>query len=478
MHLRDVNSFEESGTLDGLGLRGTFEEWKDGERDKRVEVLGIRTTTTLRIGERTWEQDENGAVREFTGIQKRRQITDDFLSSDAFSKQPQYSTYEGTSALADGRKVYELDVKPPGGETFRVDIDAANWLIDRVAYDDEDAQNIATYSDDRVTDGMLISYTEVDSNGDTPYDVTVRTTSVKAGVAVASSIFAPLVAQTVTAQTPVSIGYDDRSGEIVIPLQRGGKTYHFLLDSGSQSDVIDPSVVTALGIHAEGTLEVSGAKRTSSGGVADVPGWSLGGVPLPMHVMTVLDVHSLLRTTPIDGILGNPLLAAADVRIDPDARTLTIAAPGTLAPQGAKLDVDTDRQLSDVQVAIDGVPARALFDTGDANELLLFQSFIQAHPGAVTVAPGADERGSGVGGSIATRRVDVRDLTLGPYHLYNRRAILVLSHDGAFADRNDEGNVGIATLRDFIVTFALSQHAVYLTPAHGYDDGRYRQVER
>ena len=35
-------------------------------------------------------------------------------------------------------------------------------------------------------------------------------------------------------------------------------------------------------------------------------------------------------------------------------------------------------------------------------------------------------------------------------------------------------NVGIGTLRNFVVTFALSDHAVYLKPAAKYDDGRYR----
>lgn len=471
-------SYEESGTFDGLGLHGSFREWKDGDRDLRIEQLGIRGSTTLRIGDRIWVKDENGAVRELLGIAKRRQVTEDFLGSTAFTAHPEFSTYAGTSRLPDGRTIYELNVAPPGGEPYHVGIDASTGLIVQTSYFDADGRSTSTLSDVRVKDGMLVPYVEVDSNGDAAYDVTGRVTEVRIRPSIPAGTFAPLVADDVSAPQPVRVPYVEEEGLPIVPVQIDGKTYHFLLDSGSQSDVVDRSLVAALGLQPQGELEVAGAKRTSSGGVASVPGMSIGGVRLPTAVAAVLDLSSMLRRGRVDGILGNPLLAAADVRIDPDAHAITLASPGTLAPLGARLDVDTDRELTDVVVKIDREPARVLFDTGDANELLVFQDFIADYPGIMFATPGNDGRGTGIGGSVITRAFTVDDLSLGPYQLFNRQAVVVFARTGAFADRNDDGNVGYASLKNFIITFSLPDHAVYLQPANGFDNGRFRSVHR
>lgn len=457
-----------------MGLHGTFHEWAQGDRDRRDERLGIRTTSTLRIGRRIWVRDDNGAVRELLGIEKRRQITEDFLSGSGLVKQPQYSKYAGAGRLPDGRNVYYLDVAPPGGEPYRVAIDAQRWLIVQTSYVDVDARSSSTLSDQRVIGGELVAFTETDSDGDTAYDVTTRVTSFDPNARAGDSVFAPLAADNVVAPAPVTVHYALIDGLMVVPVQIEGKTYQFLLDSGSQTDVIDPSLAQAFGLHAEGTIEVTGAKRTPGGGTVEMPAMSIGGLTLPMRIATVVDVSHTMRTIHLDGMIGYPLLAAADVAIDPSARTITIGSPGTLAHAGALLDVDTDRELCDVAVTVQHDPTHALFDTGDANELLIFQSFVEEYPGEFDMQGANSESGSGVGGSIRTRAVTVDDLKIGPYDLYKRRAVVVMSHQGAFADRNDGANVGFGVLQNFDLTFALTAHAIYLKPIAGFDDGRWR----
>lgn len=458
-------------------MHGTFHEWSEGDRDRRDEQLGIRTSSTLRIGGRIWERDDNGAVRELLGIEKRRQATEDFLISSQFVREPQYSRYAGAGRLADGRDVYYLDVQPPGGEPYRVAIDAQSWLIVRTSFDDVDGRSSLTLSDQRVVDGSLVPYVEVESNGDSAYDVTSRITDFEPKPSIPESVFAPLAANDVTAAQPVTVHFDFVDGLIVVPVQIAGKTYQFLLDSGSQTDVIDPSLVAAFGLHPEGAIEVTGAKRTAGGGTVATPAMSIGGLALPMRIATVVDVSHTMRGIHLDGFIGYPLFAAADVAIDPAARTLTIGAPGALPHAGAAIDVDTDRELCDVEVRIQNDRTRALVDTGDANELLIFQSFLRQYPGTFDSFNGKSESGTGVGGSINARGVNVDDLAIGPYRLYNRRAVVVLSDRGAFADRNDGGNVGYGTLQNFDLTFSLTDHTIYLKPGSNFDDGRFRSVQ-
>lgn len=416
-------------------------------------------------------------MRELLGIEKRRQVTEDFLSGAGFVQKPQYSKYAGAGRLEDGRSVYYLDVKPPGGEPYRVALDAQRWLIVQTSYDDVDARDSSTLSDLRVIDGALVPFVDTDSDGDAAYDVTSRVTSFDPRASVSASMFAPLRANNVVTPAPVTIRYTLVDGLIVVPVQIEGKTYQFLLDSGSQTDVIDPSLVDAFGLHPEGAIEVTGAKRTPGGGTVETPAMSIGGLTLPMRIATVVDVSQTLRSIRLDGMIGYPLFAAADVAIDPSARTLTIGAPGTLAHQGTLLDVDTDRELCDVAVTVQHDPTRALFDTGDANELLIFQSFLQRYPGELDALSGSAESGSGVGGSINTRAVTVDDLTIGPYNLYRRRAVVVMSRRGAFADRNDGANVGFGVLQNFDMTFSLTDHAIYVKPAADFDDGRFRSLQ-
>jgi hypothetical protein len=474
--VHDLKAYEETGTFEGLALQGSFHEWKDENRDLRDEQLGVRRSSTLRIGDRIWVKDDNGAVRELLGIEKRRQLTEDFIGSSDFVDEPKYSSYAGVGVLPDGRDVYYVDTTPKGGEPYRVAIDANSWLIVQTSYADVDGNSTATLSDLRVIGGELIPGVEVDSNGDAAYDVTGRVTSFTPKNGLPVALFSPLVPDDVTTDKPVTVHFDERNSLIVVPVQIAGKTYHFLLDSGSQTDVLDVHLVDALGLHGEGILEVSGAKRTASGGTVEGPPMSIGGVTLPMRIATVLDLSGMLAGTHIDGMIGYPLFAAADVRIDPAARTLTLATPGTLTSSGARLDVDTDRELCDVNVRLEGEPARVLFDTGNANELLVFESFIDSHQGLLSMVTGDEARGTGIGGSITARELTIDDLTIGPYHLYNRNAVVILAQRGAFADRNDGGNVGYGVLQNFVMTFSLPSHELYIEPASTFDDGRFRVV--
>ncbi|MBV8117992.1 MAG: retropepsin-like domain-containing protein, partial [Candidatus Eremiobacteraeota bacterium] len=207
----------------------------------------------------------------------------------------------------------------------------------------------------------------------------------------------------------------------------------------------------------------------------------IGSAHLPAHVVSVVDLSMVTYNgARVDGVLGYPFFAAAEVRIDPDTMTMTIAKPGALTVRGTALAIDTDRELPELSARINGTTdGRFLLDTGNNNELLVFHSFVQAHPGVVfygTARTFAQNRG--VGGSSAAVPAIVDRLEIGPFNLYNRYADVMLADTGAFADANEAGNIGLATLKNFVFTFDYSHRAFFLDKTHRFDDGRYRpQVE-
>ncbi|MDQ2866219.1 MAG: retropepsin-like domain-containing protein, partial [Candidatus Eremiobacteraeota bacterium] len=242
--------------------------------------------------------------------------------------------------------------------------------------------------------------------------------------------------------------------------------------------VFDTRVARALNLQPEGSLELRGAARTAALGVVQTPDVEIGGVTIPSHIATVVDLSSIVRSNiALDGIIGFPLFAGAELRFDPDAHTVTIAKPGSLAQLGTKFDVDTDRELPELTASADMTPARFVVDTGNANEVLLFRSFMDAHPGLISFAGHGFIANRGVGGSAAAVGATLDDLTIGPYHFYNCNANVMLATGGAFADRTDGGNIGFGVLQNFVMTFDLSHHALFLEKARRFDDGRGRPVQ-
>jgi hypothetical protein len=178
----------------------------------------------------------------------------------------------------------------------------------------------------------------------------------------------------------------------------------------------------------------------------------------------------------VDGVLGYPFFAAAEVRIDPDNSTLTIAQPGALPVSGSALPIEVGRQVPEIVARINNkIDGRFVVDTGNNSDLLVFHAFVEAHPGVVFYGGAQNFAANrGVGGSSAAVPVSVDRLQLGPFTLYNRYANVLLADRGAFAEGADAGNIGYGSLRNFIVTFDVANGTLYLAKARWFDDGRYR----
>lgn len=477
LHVTNVRTIETQGTVEGLGATGTFHTWRDGANERYDESIGIRTQRSLRVGGREFVQNSNGDVRELRGLAQRRQVTEDFIDSGDFARHPEYDVLLGPARLADGRNVIQLRVAPPGGEPYGVSLDAATSMVDEKAYVNGDALETIDYDGYRVSGGALYPTVTVESSGDRAYDITSRTTQVSVNHPIDASIFAPLTPAVIAAAQPVVLPLLYGDGHIFVRASAEGKPLLLLVDSGSQGIFLDTHASARLGLVTQGKLEIRGATRTAGAGVAALDWIDLGAASLPVHVVSVADLSAVtyLGET-VDGVLGYPFFAAAEVRIDPQRLTMTVAKPGTLAGGGTALPIDTDRELPEVVARInDNVDGRFLVDTGDSAELLLFHAFTQAHPGVVFYgAARSFAQNRGVGGSSAAVPAVVDRLTIGPYNLYNRYANVMLADRGAFADGNDAGNIGFGTLKNFVFTLDVATQKLYLEKASGFDDGRYR----
>jgi hypothetical protein len=478
MHTRDAHSSELIGVVRGSDLQGTFHSWKSGDDQRYDENFRVRSESTLRLNGREYIVNENGAIRELRGLLLQRQRTEDFIESDRFVTEPQYDRFLGAEQLPDGRGVYAIAVAPPQGQPETIYVDRKDSMLDRVAYDDADGTETQDYYDYRLFAGVLIAQRSTESNGDHLFDLTRETVNVIIDRPIASGIFTLPEAPVIQTSVPVTVPLEAHDSHDYVRVTIAGREYTFLLDSGAQAVVLDAHVAKDAGLTPQGNLEVAGAQRTGGLGVAALDSIQIGTVTLPLRMVTILDLRGVTGAQPIDGILGYPFFAAAEVRIDPDAQTMTFAKPGALQTGGTSFDVDTDRELAELQATLNGTEGRFVIDTGNGNELLVYGPFIRAHAGLIEYAGGAFANNMGVGGSASAVGTIVNELDFGPFRFFNRYANVMLGSQGAFADRFAAGNIGLGVLKNFVLTFDLANAKLYAKPAAHFDDGRYRTVRQ
>lgn len=479
LHIHDVKTLELRGGITGLNLQGAFHSWQSGENARYDEAIGQRFESSLRMGDRQYIVNQSGNVREVRGILAQRQRTADFVNDDRFVSQPQYDRLVGLVTLPDGRQAYELDVSPPQGQPEKVFIDAKTFMIDRVSYDANDGTSTEDFYDYKTFAGVLVAQREIDSDGDHAYDVMHTVNQIRVDKHIDPAIFMLPPTTVIETDKPVTVPLDEADGHFYVTVGINGHKYKFLIDTGAQGIVLDSHVAADVHLKTEGRLQVSGAQRVGGLGFAALDSMQIGTANLPVHLVSVLDLRGATGRFAADGILGYPFFAAAEVSIDANHRTMTFAKPGTMKAAGATIPIDVDRELVEVQGKVNSVDGRFVVDTGNSTELLLFAPFMQAHP---NLLEGGDRHFAfnyGVGGSASAVNAMVDQLDLGDFHFFNRYASIMLTTQGAFADRFDAGNIGMAVLRNFVVTFDVANAKMYAERSAAFDDGRYRtRIER
>jgi clan AA aspartic protease (TIGR02281 family) len=474
LHVHPAKTLEVSGLLSGTGMEGAFHSWVAGDDARYEEQIGVREETSLRAGGKVYIINQSGDVRQLRGLLLQRQHTEDFIDTDGFVSHPNDDTFAGKKQLPDGRSVYEIVVAPPGGQPETLDLDAKTLMIDRISYDEEDGTSTEDFYNYSAFAGALVAQREVDSNGDHLYDMVRYTDKILVNRPIPKDTFTVPQSTVIQADAPVTVPLVERGGHYYTRVRVNHRDYTFLVDTGAQAIVLDSHVAQELGLRVQGHLEVAGAQRTGGMGVAQLDSVQIGSGSLPVHIAAVLDLHGATGAYDADGVLGYPFFAAAEVTIDPVANTMTFAKPGTLHPPGTAMNVDVDRQLVELDGKVNGADGRFVVDTGNSTELLIFEPYMHAHPYLVGFQQRHFANDYGVGGAARAVSAIVDELDMGDYRLFNRYASLMLTDQGAFADRFDAGNIGMGVLKNFVVTFDVANAKIYLQRSTAFDDGRYR----
>ncbi|TAM72913.1 hypothetical protein EPN44_15015 [bacterium] len=473
----EPSSTEILGRVEGSGLSGTFREYHLGGKTRSEIHLGPIDDLTVADAMHVWKSDENGNVRELTGILRARNLTADFVASGAYLKDPSSLSYLERSS-SDGRPCYAFAVQAPGGDRQRICIDAQSYLLDSHEFEEGNELATMTFADYREVNGLPLAFSAVETHANLDRSISFTIERVFLNRVFDASIFARPTSRYVDlpAQHVIVSMHRTRNG-YEVPVEIDKHDYWFLLDSGAQGIVIDQRVAKDIGVRAAGQLRAVGARAVSGLGMARIAALSVGGATLRNVTVGVLDLSAASGGSFVaNGVLGYPFFDAAVLRMDPHAMTLEIEAPGSADPRrdGERLTIELDRQVPIVDAGIGrDVRGPCLIDTGSSAELLLYQRFVERHPGIVPL-PSQSRTGNAIGGALTLHDTTLPQLNLGSVALYNVLAGVVVASHGAFADRFDAGNIGMGILRNFVLTFDEPDGALYVRRGADFDDGRFR----
>ena len=172
---------------------------------------------------------------------------------------------------------------------------------------------------------------------------------------------------------------------LAISINHNG-TYNFLLDSGTQTTMVDPSLAAALHLDNQGTAVVAGAEAGQSATYTQLDLVEAGSHAVAKQKVLVYNLHNFPTDLHLQGILGEDFLEHFDLLIDYEHRLLCLddsaamraEVKGPHIPLVAAAEADKVGALPPfltVTVRLsDGLrPLRLLLDSG-TNESVLFNT--------------------------------------------------------------------------------------------------------
>jgi Aspartyl protease len=204
--------------------------------------------------------------------------------------------------------------------------------------------------------------------------------------------------------------------------------YEFLLDTGAQFTMIDPSLAAELHLRSNGSLPVRGVGFNTTSSVVHLDQLAVGSYAVANLEALVFDVQNIRPRYPNRrGILGEDFLLQFDMLIDNGHRMLCLDNSNVLRARikGPRIDLETasgtqrvpPNTLIFVTRLSDGTrPIRLKLDSGE-NASILFNAF-QFRP--VDLYMGGSLRGSAADG-VQRNYVALppQDVKIGPLKLSN-----------------------------------------------------------
>ncbi|MGA8575831.1 MAG: retropepsin-like aspartic protease, partial [Candidatus Cybelea sp.] len=288
----------------------------------------------------------------------------------------------------------------------------------------------------------------------------------------ATILLAAMTGASTGSSTTVPFTMFDNRMLVAVSLDGKGP-FSMIVDTGSSSLVITPSVARHLGLAPRSAGYAFGAGSGSSAlAQTRVPSVAIGSLrfrDVSTEVIDLSPIRRAFRFPALDGVIGYDTLRHFRMGVDVDASRLTLSGPPLALPKTASaVSFTVDAYgLIRIPAAVDGVHGAFVVDTGDRSSLTLFRHFARANDFYRDAPVRNVVTGYGVGGPIYS---DLMRTTLSLFGFTIPGVLTRASRDkgGAFAVGRDAASIGMGLLKRFNVVYDYPDGKIYAWPNRSF----------
>jgi hypothetical protein len=494
---RDVDSILTSTKLAAGGdawndvkvLRYTFrlrQSELEGSGETLIDVVGGRFVTRFRLGpmrgaegfdgERAWTQDDAGLVTIAGSLELRgRAISTRYRNALAY-----WFPERGRAQLSERMQLFRVRIKeivtvrPEGGLPFDLWFDAQTKQLERIVEDGATETQTTMLDEYRGVGPLVIAHRIRTSNAAAGFGAERRITKVEINPVISDAAYtmpAPPPPDFTFAggRRPAVLPFRFINNHVYVDAKLNGRVFSMLVDTGA-ANVITPTTAKALGLAAVGAARMKGTGEGSEDAAfTRIASMRLGHVNVRNQLFAVVPLEKFgeVEGVPFHGIIGYELFKRFTVRIDYQARTLTITDPRVWRHDGRGVAVPIvfNGSAPEVEGSIDGVAGSFDIDTGSRVSVGLNSPFVQRHALRAQFKPSIEAvTGWGVGGATRGTVARARRLMLGRLSVDNVVVDMSLHKHGALSHAAPAGNIGSGVLKRFTVTFDYTGGRIFFEP--------------
>jgi len=348
---------------------------------------------------------------------------------------------DGGIATLNGKRYQTIFVVDKQAIPLRIYVDPQSHLT-RYARD-VNGEDTFEYRDYRRVNGYTVPF-EVLHNGAPLERYDDRTP-------VTSPFRAPHGMAPMFSGAPQAVALDPTHVTPVFPCKVRDIAVRCLLDTGNSGISMSTELAAQLDAPVVGEHRVRGLGDYSTEVVRAGP-LAIGNATFPEAYYLVLnDIH----TYGYDVVIGTDVMAATNVRIDGNARTIQFGAAAQTAT--ITVPISFENFVPTVKVQLGTIETRLLVDTGDESNINLAYEFYNKHPTLFTITATRTVRG--IGASSVEMLGKIPQVTVGSYTTGPQTIGTTQTLAGtAF------GHLGAAFLQQFDVDLDYSAAELHLSP--------------
>jgi hypothetical protein len=257
------------------------------------------------------------------------------------------------------------------------------------------------------------------------------------------------------------------NSHIYVQVKLNGRgPYRLLCDTGG-TNIITPRVAAELGVKVpDKPAGVRAGDSSDDISLTQLERLEIGDafIERPKFYVFPLDTFSNVEGIPALGLVGYQVFKRFVVRIDYEARRLTLIEPESFQYNGTGTAVPFrfNEHLPQVDGEIDAIKGAFDIDTGSRSSLDLFAPFVDQHKLRNKYrARFQGVTGWGVTGPSRSALARAQVLKLGAVEIKRPVTELALQARGAFGDESGAGRVGAGVLQRFNLVFDYGRRLIY-----------------